>query len=601
MVKEYEIRDPRITEQTTFQTVSSQLSLPCFQSQPSEYARVGQDETDVQAAPSAYVAISLACIAGLLCGYDIGCTSAVMAKVNGERDGTTVTGWFGLSVHEQSLGMTASLMGGLLASVLLTALADCLGPQTELKLAALLHTSGSLLSGIPWPHFWIVLAGRFIFGFGSAFALHAAPEFIAAVAPAATRQRWVGVLQASMVGGITCGLLAALIFQQLVTWRCCFGLPAVPGSVLLIGLCCVAPSPAWLRIQAHQHPGMYTRDLAIAALASYRVGETEQVEMEMLQIEASLSASCANLSIHHTASETLVELVKQRAVLGGSCVLLVLQSLTGQTTVLYYAVTIFSDAGFGKDATMAAAALSVAKLVVALIAAFSLHKIGRRRRLCVGVLTMVVALVGLGLVFLSAPIVTPPLQEPRRVFSASSSAAVMLCLLALVVGYQAGFRHETWMVVRDLGFPLHARSVAMGAALVVSYATNLAMTYSYLGLQRLITTQGLFFLYSFMSLLSLGFVYFGVSDTVGSTVEQVGTNLATPEPKSLHAISIISPPPTEIQTQSLCNTISTRKASSDSLTRRSPATSPDLSPTNGDRAPSPKSLVPNDAELGDQL
>jgi hypothetical protein len=592
MVKEYEIRDPRVPEQTAFQILGEHLAhLCCFQT-TNDYERLRQDETEVRATASAYVAVSLACTTGLLFGYDIGCTSAVMAAGpnNGDQHGSTVTDWFSLSELNQSLGMSGSLIGAVLGSALLMALGDSLGNKTELALSGMLHTFGSLLSCLIWGqqagYFWLVLAGRFIFGLGNAFAMHSAPAFIAEVAPVSKRELWITLHEASVVGGVPLGMLVAGTLGQLQAehlWRWCFGLAAAPACAVLVGFCWLPPSPNWLRVQAYQHPTLYHRDDALAAMQSYRAAEAHQVLAEMVQIEESLSRSV--LEVSSTAS--LCGTMKHRAALAGTFGLLATQHVSGQSAVLYYAVTILTDAGFGENATLAASAVACVKLIVA-VCARGRGLAGSRKRLVGGVLLMTAALVGAATAFHLSPIVTPPLQQPRYVFSANTKASLLLCLGGFVGGWQLSFGSVCWAAVREVGNPLRARGAA---ALVVGFSNSLAITGSYLLLLKAVGHVGSFILYASMSLLSLAFVCFWVPETVGNAVEQQ-------EPLDAQPTLTISA--TDIQAQSLgSNTISTRNLSSDSLSRRSPATSPDLSPANTDRSPSPKPLVTANGSLVD--
>ena len=223
MGKEFEIHDPRIPRQSKRQRVANYLPLCCLSPGSTTYDKIDLDEAGVQrAAPLAYVAVGFACLAGLLFGYDIGCTSAVMAKQSADETiegvGVTVTSWFELSDHEQSLGMSASLTGAAAASVAVMFIGDKLGRRRELMLSGLLYAIGSILSSLTfqhdiWPHFWVVLGGRCVYGFGIAFAMHSAPIFIAEVAPSSRRGLLVGLKEAAIVLGMMLGFVVAYCFQ----------------------------------------------------------------------------------------------------------------------------------------------------------------------------------------------------------------------------------------------------------------------------------------------------------------------------------------------------------------------------------------------------
>ena len=73
-----------------------------------------------------------------------------------------------------------------------------------------------------------------------------------------------------------------------------------------------------------------------------------------------------------------------------------LSQVTGQPSVLYYAASIFNDAGLAAVATVGVAAF---KLVMTMLAVFSVDKFGRKLLLYVGIAVMLVALVALAIAF----------------------------------------------------------------------------------------------------------------------------------------------------------------------------------------------------------
>jgi len=575
MGKEYEIHDPRIPRQSKRQRVADYLPLSCLSPGSTTYDKVDLDEAGVQrAAPLAYVAVGFACLAGLLFGYDIGCTSAVMAKQSTDGGvGVTVTSWFELSDHQQSLGMSASLTGAAVASVAVMFIGDQLGRRRELMLAGLLYATGSVLSSLTfqhdvWPHFWVVLGGRCVYGFGVAFAMHSAPMFIAEVAPASRRGLLVGLKEAAIVLGMVLGFIVAYCFQQQSgSWRWCFGLAAVPATALLVGFGCLPASPRWLRLQAYRYPHKYTRNDAMAALQSYRVGELEQLEEEMKQIEQTLINSGVDLLMESDFCDTFTELLQRKQAVAAGFGLVFLQQVTGQPAVLYYAASILNDAGFEGNATLAAAAVTGIKLVITLISVALLDSAGRRKMLFIGTTLMAVALLCLAAVFHMSPVVSPPLQEPRHVFSDGLKAAVVVCLITFVTGYQIGFGPVSWVMVSEV-FPLHARGTAIGAAVAINFGTNLLMTYSYLTLEKLFTTPGNFLLYAILTLLSIAFIHSWVPETKGKTLEQIEADFAP--------AALLSPPEPSSPRVELHIVMGRKCNPPNSIIRRSPKNSPKL-------------------------
>eukprot|EP00658_Telonema_sp_P-2_P061012 TRINITY_DN49775_c0_g1_i1.p1 TRINITY_DN49775_c0_g1~~TRINITY_DN49775_c0_g1_i1.p1 ORF type:complete len:239 (-),score=63.89 TRINITY_DN49775_c0_g1_i1:101-817(-) len=208
--------------------------------------------------------------------------------------------------------------------------------------------------------------------------------------------------------------------------------------------------------------------------------------------------------------------------------LVLLQQLTGQPAVMYYAASILQDAGFEGNATLAAAVVAGVKLAATVVATVNLDGVGRRACLFIGVSMMAGTLVGLALVFQ----ITPPDASGEESswgadeykFPRNSRAVVVICLLGFVSGYQVGFGPVTWVVISEV-FPLHVRSSALGCAVFVNFGANLGMTYSYLPLMDAVGTAGMYWVYMGMCLVSLVYIWFLVPETKSKTLEQIEDTL----------------------------------------------------------------------------
>ena len=279
------------------------------------------------------------------------------------------------------------------------------------------------------------------------------------------------------------------------------------------------------------------------------------------------------------------ELLQRKQAVAAGFGLVFLQQVTGQPAVLYYAASILNDAGFGGNATLAAAAVTGIKLIVTLISVALLDSAGRRKMLFIGTTLMAVALLCLATVFHMSPVVSPPLQEARHVFSDGLKAAVVVCLVTFVAGYQVahtplnaqkteshclfqiGFGPVSWVVVSEV-FPLHARGAAIGAAVAINFGTNLLMTYSYLSLEKLFTTPGNFLLYAVLTLLSIVFIHSWVPETKGKTLEQIEADFA--------AAALLAPPEPSSPRVELHVVMGRKCNPPNSIIRRSPKNSPKL-------------------------
>ena len=123
---------------------------------------------------------------------------------------------------------------------------------------------------------------------------------------------------------------------------------------------------------------------------------------------------------------------KKAFVIGGG--LLFFQQVSGQPAVLYFAPTIFSNAGLGAQTSKLASVLvGVVKLVATTIASFNVDSFGRRPLLLWGIGFMFLSLAALSL--------TSVWQ------SVLASKLIIAELMLLVTAYQIGFGPISWLIL----------------------------------------------------------------------------------------------------------------------------------------------------------
>ena len=142
-------------------------------------------------------------IGGMLFGWDIGVTSGALTSLTDPA--TSGTDWYALDAFQQGLVVSTSLAGALVASVAAALkLGDKLGSKKELQLAAIFYGLGALCQGAA-PSLPILVCGRFTYGLGIGFAMHAAPMYIAETSPPSVRGLLISLKECFIVGGILLG------------------------------------------------------------------------------------------------------------------------------------------------------------------------------------------------------------------------------------------------------------------------------------------------------------------------------------------------------------------------------------------------------------
>ncbi|KAF2542821.1 hypothetical protein F2Q68_00033270 [Brassica cretica] len=196
--------------------------------------------------------------------------------------------------------------------------------------------------------------------------------------------------------------------------------------------------------------------------------------------------------------------LKALTIAGG---LVLLQQITGQPSVLYYAPSILQTAGFSAatDATRISILLGLLKLVMTGAAVIVIDKLGRRPLLFGGVSGMVISLFLLGSYY---------------IFYNTVPAVAVVALLLYVGCYQLSFGPIGWLMISEI-FPLKLRGRGISIAVLVNFGTNALVTFAFSPLKELFGAGVLFFGFGVICVLSLFFIYFIVPETKGLTLEEI--------------------------------------------------------------------------------
>ena len=144
---------------------------------------------------SAFLIFFFPALGGLLFGFDIGATSAVVSQLkSAEYSGVRWHRSVADSSTLQGVITSMATLGALLGSMTCFQVADTLGRRRSLLLASSLFICGAVFEVASGHTTWdfgtgvaILLIGRLIYGFGCGFAMHGAPAYIGEMAPPTIR------------------------------------------------------------------------------------------------------------------------------------------------------------------------------------------------------------------------------------------------------------------------------------------------------------------------------------------------------------------------------------------------------------------------------
>ncbi|GMT05300.1 hypothetical protein PENTCL1PPCAC_27474 [Pristionchus entomophagus] len=337
---------------------------------------------------------TLACIGGLLFGYDTGVTSSVMLFLPnnaGMKPLTTV--WQEVIV---SITPGVAAIGALAAGKT----SDSFGRRPVILVASGVFFVGALVCAGA-PERYTLLVGRALLGIAIGFASMIIPVYIGEAAPAYMRGTLITIYQIMIASGFILANAISVGFAHIdpdnIGWRLMFGFAAVPSAIQLIGFLFLKDTPRYLYKSGQ-------KDLCEEVLSKIYGGDKEWVEYDLNEIkEATEEENAAHKEFEHTT--VVARIFKTPHVLRAlavGCSMQMFQQLIGINTILYYTSKIIQSAGVEDDITTIwiSCGISAVQAVATLIPMKLIEKLGRRPILLVSIIAVIITLCMMGGTFL---------------------------------------------------------------------------------------------------------------------------------------------------------------------------------------------------------
>ncbi len=446
------------------------------------------------------LAISLvSALGGLLFGYDwvvIGGAKPFYEQFFGIANQPAIQGW----------AMSSALIGCLVGAALSGGLSDKYGRKRLLIFAAFLFTLSAIGTGAV-NHFTLFILYRLIGGIGIGLASTLSPMYIAEVAPASMRGRFVSLNQLTIVLGI---LAAQLVNWQIAEpvpehfssvdilnswngqsgWRWMFWAEIIPAGIFFVLMFFVPESPRWLAKTGN-------KNMVVEILT--KVGGEDYAQKEYKSISETLANKTAKVSYR----ELLSPGVKKVLLLG--IVIAVFQQWCGINVIFNYAEEVFKAAGFGvSDVLFNIVITGIINVIFTFVAIYTVDKLGRRAIMLIGSsgLAIIYALVG-----------------AAYFFHISGWALLILILLAIAT-YSMSLAPIVWVVISEI-FPNRIRGAAMAVATIALWAGSFLLTYTFPLLNKSLGAAGTFWLYGLICVCGFVFIYKKLPETKGKSLEEI--------------------------------------------------------------------------------
>jgi sugar porter (SP) family MFS transporter len=455
------------------------------------------------------VLASIASIAGLLFGFDTGVIAGALQFIARTFHITTQTN---NTIHHYSLlgimqisGITlkefivaAVPAGALIGSILSSICSHRIGRKGSIIITAVLFIIGTLIAAAA-PSTNILIIGRLLMGLAVGLSAMVAPMYLSEVSPPNIRGAVIFLYQMAITIGILSAFIINYIFNFSGNWRAMFAAGIVPSLLLFIGMLMLPASPRWLLQNGrHKHAHKVLKKLRGAA------ADISQEVADIVSISVKKSGGIKRL--FGSRSRMLV------VVTFG---LFVFQQFTGINTILYYAPTIFREAGFVGSSSQILGLITTGAINVCatMLGIWLVDKIGRRKLLFIGMVGMISCLFVMGDVY----------HHWFGVIQATRWITLAAALL-IVVFFAISISGIAYIMMAEL-FPLNVRNVGMAIASSANWGFNLLVTASFLTLVHSLGIGNTYWLYASLSTAGILFVTFLVPETKNVSLETIEKNL----------------------------------------------------------------------------
>lgn len=450
-----------------------------------------------------------ACLITSCVAFLFGLDTGTIGPVTEMSSFKETVGDFSSTIH--GVIVSSILLTGALAALLAGILADKYGRVRVIVVGSCIYGIGAAIECAA-PLLGVFIVGRLIKGVGEGLFLSSVYVQVSEMSPSRIRGVITSMPQFAIVVGIVTGFFICYgtshIRTSTVSWRFPFAFASFLAFTLASACYFVPPSPRWLMSR----------------------GETEHARAVMIhlgldQVEQEELLSTASLDIEDTSDMTFVESVKHmfrsfvealsspfRGRTLFVCFIMAMQQFSGIDGVLYYAPTLFQQAGLSSEQSVFLASGVSALLILAATIPASLFadKWGRKTSALLGGKGMIVLMLIIGSLY-AADEVHPHTGISRWV------VIVSIYLFAITYSATWGVSFRTFVVE---SLPRKTRSSASSLAQSSNWAAN--YTVALITPIMISTTSfGAYFLFAGCTLLCTIVIFLFMFETRGHSLEHI--------------------------------------------------------------------------------
>lgn len=311
-----------------------------------------------------------AALGSILFGYDLG----IIASVLPSSTFLDVVG----HPSDTEIGLVTSLflLGAFFGSAPSGVIADAIGRRKAIVCGCIIFLVGGCLQTAA-QNLKMMMAGRFIAGWGVGQLAHLAPLFQSEIAHSSIRGRLTTLQQFFLgIGAFIASFIGYGCYNRLqgtqTQWRLPLGLQMLPAVPLALLIHAFPESPRWLAMKGRHEDALNT----LARLHAHGNTEDIFVRAEMADITASIEKEA--LESKNAWSLLLFEPSNFRRLMLGIILQFSVQ-MTGVSAIQYYAPAIFKEVGFSAGQTLLFQSInSIIALIGEVACVLLVDRLGRR-------------------------------------------------------------------------------------------------------------------------------------------------------------------------------------------------------------------------------
>ena len=412
------------------------------------------------------------------------------------------------SVAYQGWAVSSCIVGCILGAMFVGKPSDVFGRKKLLIISAIMFFVSAIGSGYA-PTFTQFVLYRLLGGIGMGVASTLSPMYIAEVAPASLRGRFVSLNQMTIVIGILLAQLVNYLILQshpvpegvtgaalLETWngqtgwRIMFVAEGLPAFLFFAFMFVVPNSPRWLcRVGRHEE----------AKHIMEKVGGTEYAAESLASIKETFDED----SKKHELVELLKPKVRRILIIG--VILAIFQQWCGINVVFSYAHDIFKAAGYDVSGVLFnLVIIGFTNFIFTIVAMVTIDRIGRRILILWGSVGLGIAYILLGFCF----------------YQQIQGVIVLAIVLLALACFSATLGPVMWVIISEI-FPNRVRGLATSIAVLALWVANFILQYTFPIMTEAFSIAATFWVYAGICVLGVIFIKLYIPETKGKTLEEI--------------------------------------------------------------------------------